>query len=201
MGNNKKAVLLVDGLPSSSRADLFIKKLSSDFDVFYVSFATDLCNINHESISALLKKNIRNILSSHYKFSIIAISFGGYVIAHSNDTLSSYSSAIERITLYSPVARMEKVVGIETLPDYLNEKYPRLNVSVEDLFKLDHELTTRSLLGGDLANITHIVLGSQDLQLPINFHKDYFRRYSTIIANEGHIGISSLISRDDSEWM
>lgn len=201
MSNSKKAVLVVDGLPPSGKADLFIKKLNASFDVFYVSFATDIYDINHESISALLKKAIKDILSNHHSFSVVAISFGGYVIAHSNDILSQYSSVIEKITLYSPAARMKKVVGIETLSSYLREQYPKLNVSTEGLMRLDYEMPTANLLDGDLVKTVHIILGSNDLQLPINFQKEYFRRYNTDVTDEGHIGISSLMIRDDSEWM
>lgn len=201
MRRNKEAILLIDGLPSSSKANLLVEQIGDEREVFYVSFPDNLHTLTLKSVNSLLDENVQTILKTHKQFSIIGISFGGYIVAHDSDLLARYSEYINRITLYSPVARLSEVIGIETLPAFLNEKYPNLRVEMKDFLNLDKALSPSKLLSGELAGRTRIILGAKDEQLLVDFHRDYFRRFKTDIIEDGHIGISTLMRRGIVEWM
>lgn len=201
MRRNKEAILLIDGLPSSSKANLLVEQIGDEREVFYVSFPDNLHVLTMKSINSLLDENVQAILKTYKQFSIIGISFGGYIVAHDGDLLSRYSEYINRITLYSPVARLSEVIGIETLPAFLNEKYPNLRVEMKDFLNLDKALSPNKLLSGELAGRTRIILGAKDEQLLVDFHRDYFRRFKTDIVEDGHISISTLMRRGIVEWM
>ena len=201
MRHDKKAILLVDGLPASSKANLFIEQIGGESEVFYVSFPDNLRTLTLKSINSLLDENIQMILKKYKQFSIIGISFGGYIVAHDSDLLSRYSEYINHITLYSPAARLNKVIGIETPPAFLNEKYSNLKVEMKDFLNLDKAFSPSKLLSGELAGRTQIVLGAKDEQLLVDFHRDYFRRFKTDVVEDGHIGIGALMRRGVAEWM
>ena len=198
---DKKAILLVDGLPASSKAHFFIEQIGDEREVFYVSFPDNLHTLTLKSVNSLLDENVQTILKTHKQLSIIGISFGGYIVAHDSDLLSRYSEYINHINLYSPVARLSEVIGIETLPAFLNERYPNLRVEMKDFLNLDKALSPSKLLSGELAGRTRIILGAKDEQLLVDFHRDYFRRFKTDIIEDGHISISTLMRRGIVEWM
>ena len=201
MRRDKKAILLVDGLPASSKANFFIEQIGDESEVFYVSFPDNLHTLTLKSVNSLLDENVQTILKTHKQFSIIGISFGGYIVAHDSDLLARYSEYINHITLYSPVARLSEVIGIETLPAFLNERYPNLRVEMKDFLNLDKDFSPSKLLSGELAGRTQVVLGAEDEQLLVDFHRDYFRRFKTDIIEDGHITIGTLMRRGVVEWM
>lgn len=200
MNCNKKAILLIDGLPPSGKVNLFTERFSGAYDIYYVSFADTLQELSAESVNSLMEESISLAIKNNQKIIIVGVSFGGYVVAHNDELLSKYFDAIERIILCSPVARLRKVVGIETLSRYLNEKYRKLEVDTKSLLKLDDIFLPSKLLNGKLADVTQVMLGSQDSQLPIEFHSKYFNRFRTKTVNEGHIGVELFVSKSQ-EWM
>jgi predicted esterase YcpF (UPF0227 family) len=91
MRRNKEAILLIDGLPSSSKANLLVEQIGDEREVFYVSFPDNLHTLTLKSVNSLLDENVQTILKTHKQFSIIGISFGGYIVAQDSDLLARYS--------------------------------------------------------------------------------------------------------------
>lgn len=199
--NTNPAILIIDGLPPSSSAQSLIEKLSKNKQVFYHTFLEDLTFFNFKSMNNRLIKTIELIRATNKPFIIVAVSFGAYVTAHSNELLKQYNKSIQQIYMYSPVARLKSVNNIKTLPDYLNKLYPKSNISLKNVLDLDNYYTSDQLLSGDLLLKSRIFLGKNDAELDCNFHKEYFSKFNSSLIDYEHTSLSYLLAKEDLPWM
>lgn len=197
----KQAVLIVDGLPVSHKSQDLQKQLSKDYDVYYCSFVDALSDLRQQSVIDILDNELSKAAYAHESILIIAVSFGAYIIAHSNDLLKKYSGSIKKIVLYSPVARLADVKGISTLPEYLNNTYVNSHVTEKNLTDLDKSFNSKQLISEEIKAKTKMIVGDSDEQLPVKALKKYYAHYDVVVTNESHIGLSSLVSRKKPEWM
>lgn len=182
--------LIVDGLPASSGTSLLVQKLTqSGHHVVSVSFTENLHDLSAASITNTLTEHLAAAVSYGKPVTIIASSFGAYVIAHSNGTLLPFSDTIQHIHLYSPIAKLADVTGIETLADYLNKTYDS-RLTTADLLLLDHTFAETALLDEPLSSKTYAAMGSRDSQVPLESHQNHFRRFTLTVHNTDHIGMN-----------
>lgn len=134
---NKKALILLDGLPSLPEQKQLMNNLSSKgFSVFFPRYAGtwesagkflesnpsfDIDNFIKKlnTIGIILKYANKENLLIFEDISIIASSFGGAVALSLKKI-----NLINKIVLLSPVFDFKKVIGIKTLKNYLNKIYP-----------------------------------------------------------------------------
>lgn len=197
----KLALLVIDGLPASSKAQDFVSEMNNYYEVYYCSFINDLSNLESHTILNKLNQKLSEVTKDHAEIVVIAVSFGAYILLHSKTVLTKYEKYIEKIVAYSPPSNLTAVNDLETLPNYLNNKYNTSNVSVGCFVRLDEYFNENTLLDGVLNKKTKIILGIKDSQLQIDGIERHYKDFEVVKTPEKHIGISSLISRRNSEWM
>lgn len=197
----KDVILFVDGLPASSKAK-HIPLTIGNKNTHYLNFISELPNFMPQNIQIKLDHAL-NKISKHSKLTIVAVSFGAYIILHSNNILDKHLDRIDFIYAYSPVARLRKVKNIKTLPEYLNKRYHSegSNLNIEDLQLLDRYYSQDKLLGSKLLNKTNIIAGANDSQIDNSFLQKYYKNFSIKIINADHIGLSKLLETESLLWM
>lgn len=197
----KDTVFIVDGLPASSKPDVLLSKITNK-EVYYLNFISELSDFTPQNIETKLNHYLCEV-SHGKKLTIVVVSFGAYIILHSKDVLNKFFKNINCIYAYSPVARLENVQNLDTLPGYLNKKY-RLDGSklkVKDFKLFDRCYDKQSLIDGDLLAKTNIISGSNDNQIDNNLLQEYYKDFNLKIIDTDHIGLSKLTKIGDLPWM
>lgn len=189
-------LILLDGLPPSSASEELIRYYELSYAVVhYVNFlehkltdniVNELYEIFSKTLEAIPEKGT---------ISIVATSFGSYMVLHSMCILTKYSYRIISIELYSPVARLKKVVKIQSLPSYLRNNYKNFYAQDKPFFQIDESFNEKQLLKDDVKRKVNIFYALKDRQVLAIDIENYYKDFILHPVNEGHVGLRQVLNR------